>query len=219
MDKGKVFFVQIVMLIALFFPGETWAKTSRLVDSVSLPMSLIEYAFSLGYGAFYLRKSCRGMEGKQLCGINRLLNDRFAQAGFDLRRRFGFVSRAFVVQPHFRGNKYAGGDTNTIYITTPMKSIGKEVLVILSSAGPERTSVFELDSSLDMTPIYDSIALNRFARGVKCFPMGTINSVVVVDSDTLLLNESSFHFFGGKRHFHLRIAKGRPTVECPKAEY
>lgn len=219
MDRRKRLHSIILVLAMLLSPSASFGKSDQMVDTAALPMAVIQYAFALGYGEFFSGSASRGSEGAQLYAINKLLNDRFRAAGFDLPTRFGFVGQSFIVQPSMEGNKYIGDNTESIlYVTTPIKSLGGKAVVILSSSGPQRTTIFDLDSGFDIKPIYDSISLNRYAGGVKCFPMGHVNSVVVSRSNTLVLHETSTHFYGGKRLFHLKISSGGPTVECPKAE-
>lgn len=210
MNKHKVTQLAIIILSVALLAPPSFANGAQEVEPKMLPMLLIQYAFSSGYSG-----APQGVKLLQLQELNQALEIKLTGTGFDLPTRLAFVGESFVVQQHSVGNKYIGFKTDSVlYVTTPINAVGGKVIAIVSSSGPERTTIFELGRDLDVIPVYDSIGLNKFDGAMRCDPIGHIDSVIVSNDQTLLLNESSTHFSDKKRQFLLKIINGAPVLVC-----
>jgi hypothetical protein len=117
----------------------------------------------------------------------------------------GFAPLSFVVQNEIAGYFVGFSKTQTktlkytdipyegiLFVTTPIESFGNRVLVFLGSVSPQQSTIFSVDGSLNVTPLYGSQTPIKYSDGDTTH-LGAILGIRVVEPGLFQLAERRDH--------------------------
>lgn len=161
-----------------------------------LPSVVIAYGLlTARYGEF------RSLESDSQNVLVRLGKNIDALPG-DISTRLAFAHKAFIVQDNIVGHHsgFIREKNRTLeqsrvpfesilFVSTPIESFGQRILVILSSVGPEQTSIVAVDNRLNVELLYDSFNKNTIVNAGNVTTIGSVYSVHVVRRGYFFLEE------------------------------
>lgn len=138
------------------------------------------------------------------------------------------IDQAFIVQNNVKDQNYGLSTTefqamwnsrinfsSALFVTTPIPTFGKRVLVIVGSLGPDRTTIFSVDSDLNVRLLYDTDARPYYKGVKKNGGLGWTYGIKVLEPGYYLIRERFMpggHGFGAAyvlRTFVIDVRKGK----------
>ena len=212
-----------VACVLTFAPGAGLSA----VTSGDLPQAVIAYGFlSSNYAEF--DQLLTSGPALSLARDMKALGSALDSLHCDVPIRIGFPHKAFVV-PSFPASQWIGfartaetpPEEGTLFVTEPLRRVPQRVLVVLSSAAPERTTVFWLGGDKQgyvSGLVYDSFNKGEISNSAHT-GIGAVTSVSVGKSDQILLREwaepgSRPGFMGAVgRVFQVDLTRGEITLK------
>lgn len=167
-----------LFLFLSFMGNQSFAsdETAKTYSPDELPSIIITYNLAFGY---YHDLQCLRELGDPSHMIAKLYSE-FEALSCSITHRMGFTYIAFIAQSNISGH-FSGvlpGEDKTsgkiqvpyesiLFVTTPIESLGNNVLVILSSVSPERTTIMKMDKRLNVTLLYDA-SMVKLPDGSMC---------------------------------------------------
>lgn len=217
-----------IILIILVFLGSGNAISSPRVDASRLPLVFLGYAYKVAEDVpraveNSASRKISDTELDKLLGPElSILNENLEQLSVGIPLEIAFVKHVFISQTNIPGhasgfpaqNEEASDKPSipyesTLFVTTPIESLGDKILVILSSVSPERTRIFTIDAEYNAELVFDAVNKNHFENTT----IGSIHSMRVVKADKFILEARSGRVSLEPRSFSISISNGDIKIE------
>lgn len=200
-----------IVLVLLIFNNQCYAgerdKGGKEYPSEILPSIVLSYSVFCSYNEEYdkLIQDSSNMLIK--------LNSNIDALGLGISTRLAFIETSFIVENtkgHYSGFKVCDSNKleaakipfeELLFVTTPLESFNDQILVIISSISPERTTIMSLDQKLDVDVIYDTF------NSDNAVSISSIFNVEVIEPDKFLLRgrvkEKFISYYGRNNRMYI----------------
>jgi len=165
------------------------------------PEAIIAYAFFISNYPKEFSAAVRGNSPGLLFEDLARLDNSLASINPDIPTALAFNQYAFIVQSDRVGQVIGFGtvtnanhplalpDDGILFVTSPIKALNYDVLMILSAVRPDRTWILEVSRTLDARLIFESFGKTRPEGLGLGSPVGSIYQIRVSAPDVFLLSE------------------------------